>query len=118
MALASIMTDSGGGVMNSKYFGVSHSPRKASRRRTDFRIMVEAAVSRRSVTTDGLKGAAAPVFVSDDAAGELAGPNGVESWASPALMAIEVWMHRRNGELWRTTSYFFRFGFAADGLGF
>jgi len=32
------------------------------------------------------------------------GPNGVESCAKPALMATEVWMHRKNGELWMTTS--------------
>ena len=42
----------------------------------------------------------------------LEGPKGVESWARPALMAIEVWMQRRNGELWRTTSYLLRFRFA------
>lgn len=38
--------------------------------------------------------------------------NGLESWARPALMAIEVWMQRRNGELCRATSYLLRFGFA------
>lgn len=39
------------------------------------------------------------------------GPNGVESWAKPALMATDVWMHRRKGELCKTTLYLFRFRF-------
>ena len=43
---------------------------------------------------------------------EAVGQKGEESWASPALMAIEVCTHRRNGELCRTSLYTLRFGLA------
>ena len=104
LAPAIIMTDSGGGVIFSKYEGLSHSPRKASSRRIDFRIgggLGDGAA--------GLTSSPSPMNVgrerglgTGDGGALLAGvglPNGVESWARPALMAIEVWIHRRNGEL-------------------
>lgn len=104
--------------MSSKYPGVSHSPRKASSRRTVFcktgffGVDGRASVGgfgvwlARSVLMVG-RSRGFPVRCAEEVRVSAGVGSGIE--ARPALMPIEVCMHRRKGEEWMTTLYLRRF---------
>lgn len=108
--------------MSSKYPGVSHSPRKASRRRTVLSMVGFPGEPGRESISGGVgkseKGCDV-MFEEEDGISTLTGGRGREfvagreeeeeplsvdsgMEASPALMPMDVCTHRKNGEEWTT----------------
>ena len=108
----------------SKYSGVSHSPKQASRRRIDLEqpgIERTAWLARflRGRELLGLSPASSlgwPSWVVDAVLpGQELSETGRGFWLRPAPIATDVWMHRKNGELCMTTLYCLPFFGDADG---
>jgi len=104
-------------VINSKYPGVSHSPRNASSRRTAFLVSCNwndlAPLFSPPPSSFSLPLAPGESRVRLPICSVSLGDKvckGVGSLAMPQLSPIEVWTQRRNGELWTMILYLRRFG--------